>query len=173
MLAAATRSITLAPALRDFLLRGKIRSEANHPVSRAIISVYKPFVYIALRRPVTTLLIGAFALLSAIPPFLKLGNEFMPPLNEGDLLYMPTTLPNLSIEEAKRQLGRQDALISTSPQVPSVFGKTGPADTPTAPAPVSMVETIIQLKPQNEWPAVHHQRWYSSWAPSFLKGALA
>ena len=94
MLTAAVLSITLAPALRDYLLRGKIKSEANHPVSRAIISVYKPFVYIALRRPVTTLLIGAFALLSAIPPFLKLGNEFMPPLNEGDILYMPTTLPN-------------------------------------------------------------------------------
>ena len=92
MLSAAILSITLAPALRDFLLRGKIRSEANHPVSRAIIAVYKPFVYVALRRPITTLLIGGFALLSAIPPFLKLGNEFMPPLNEGDILYMPTTL---------------------------------------------------------------------------------
>jgi Cu(I)/Ag(I) efflux system membrane protein CusA/SilA len=173
MLSAAILSITLAPALRDFLLRGKIKSEKNHPVSRAIIAVYKPFVYIALRRPITTLLIGAFALLSAIPPFLKLGNEFMPPLNEGDILYMPTTLPNLSIEEAKRQLERQDALISTFPEVKSVFGKIGRAETPTDPAPLSMVETIIQLKPQIEWPGVHHERWYSSWAPGFLKRALA
>src|SRR4051812_9456175 len=172
MLSAAILSITLAPALRDFLLRGKIRSEATHPVSRAIISVYKPFVYIALRRPITTLLIGVFALLSAIPPFLKLGNEFMPPLNEGDILYMPTTLPNLSIEEAKRQLERQDALISSFPQVKSVFGKIGRAETPTDPAPVSMVETIIQLKPPREWSSVHHERWYSRWAPSYLKRAL-
>src|SRR3954470_14653420 len=172
MLTAAILSITLAPALRDFLLRGKVKSEANHPVSRAIISVYKPFVYIALRRPITTLLIGGFALLSAIPPFLKLGNEFMPPLNEGDILYMPTTLPNLSIEEAKRQLERQDALISSFPQVKSVFGKIGRAETPTDPAPISMVETIIQLKPQSEWASVHHERWYSTWAPVFLKRAL-
>jgi Cu(I)/Ag(I) efflux system membrane protein CusA/SilA len=173
MLTAAVLSITLAPALRDYLLRGKIKSEADHPVSRAIISVYKPFVYVALRRPVTTLLIGAFALLSAIPPFLKLGNEFMPPLNEGDILYMPTTLPNISIEEAKRQLGRQDALLSSFPEVKSVFGKIGRSETPTDPAPVSMVETIIQLKPQSEWPSVHHERWYSGWAPGFLKRALA
>src|SRR5262249_52806841 len=172
MLTAAILSITLAPALRDFLLRGQIKSEANHPISRAIISVYKPFVYVALRRPVTTLLIGVFALLSAIPPFLKLGNEFMPPLNEGDILYMPTTLPNLSIEEAKRQLERQDALVSSFPEVKSVFGKIGRAETPTDPAPVSMVETIVQLKPQSEWPSVHHDRWYSTWAPRFLKGAL-
>src|SRR6266851_57414 len=173
MLTAAILSITLAPALRDILLRGKIKSEANHPVSRAIISVYKPFVYIALRRPVTTLLIGAFALLSAIPPFLKLGNEFMPPLNEGDILYMPTTLPNLSIEEAKRQLGRQDALLSSFPEVRSVFGKIGRAETATDPAPLSMVETIVQLRPQSAWPTVHHERWYSSWAPGFLKKPLA
>jgi copper/silver efflux system protein len=172
MLTAAILSITLAPALRDILLRGKIKGEANHPVSRAIISVYRPFVYVALRRPVTTLLIGALALLSAVPPFLKLGHEFMPPLNEGDILYMPTTLPNLSIEEAKRQLQRQDALLSSFPQVRTVFGKIGRAESPTDPAPMSMVETIVQLKPPSEWPTVHHERWYSGWAPGFLKKAL-
>ena len=143
MLSAAIVSITLAPALRDLLVRGKIRSEKNHPVSRAIMAVYQPFVYVALRRPKTTLAIGLFALLSAIPAYLKLGSEFMPPLNEGDLLYMPTTLPNLSIEEAKRQLERQDRILAAFPEVKSVFGKVGRAESATDPAPLSMVETII------------------------------
>src|SRR5262249_15754722 len=101
MVSAAVLSVTLAPALRDLLLKGRIRSEANHPISKAIIAVYKPFVYVALRRPITTILIGVLAAVSAVPLYFKLGSEFMPPLNEGDVLYMPTTLPNLSIEEAK------------------------------------------------------------------------
>jgi len=173
MLSAAVLSITLAPALRDILLRGKIRSESRHPVSRAIIAVYRPFVYVALRRPVTTLLIGVFALISTIPPLLELGHEFMPPLNEGDILYMPTTLPNLSIEEAKRQLTRQDEILASFPEVKSVFGKIGRAESPTDPAPLSMVETIVQLKPQNQWPLVHRDRWYSSLAPAWLKRPLS
>lgn len=173
MLSAAILSITLAPALRDVLIRGKIRSEKNHPVSRAIMAIYQPFVYVALRRPKTTLAIGVFALLSTIPAFLKLGSEFMPPLNEGDVLYMPTTLPNLSIEEAKRQLERQDRVLSAMPEVKSVFGKAGRAESATDPAPLSMIETVVQLKSPREWPIVHHQdRWYSSWAPSFLKPGL-
>jgi copper/silver efflux system protein len=172
MLSAALLSITLAPALRDTLMRGKMRSEKDHPVSRAIRAVYQPFVYVALRRPLTTLLIGAFALLSAIPPYLKLGHEFMPALNEGDILYMPTTLPNVSIEEAKRQIQRQDRIIAEFPEVKTVFGKVGRAETPTDPAPVSMVETIIQLRPVAEWPRVHRERFYSSWAPAFLKKPL-
>lgn len=172
MLGAAILSITLAPALRDLLVRGKIRSEKNHPVSRAIMGVYQPFVYIALRRPKTTLAIGLFALLSAIPPFMKLGSEFMPPLNEGDMLYMPTTLPNVSIEEAKRQLERQDRVISSFPEVKSVFGKVGRAESATDPAPLSMVETVVQLKPSAEWPMVHHDRWYSAGAPGFVKPTL-
>ncbi len=172
MLSAAVLSITLAPALRDVLVRGKIRSEKNHPVSRAIMAVYQPFVYVALRRPKTTLAIGIFALLSAIPPFLKLGSEFMPPLNEGDMLYMPTTLPNISIEEAKRQLERQDRIISSFPEVKSVFGKVGRAESPTDPAPLSMVETVVQLEPPPKWPMVHHERWYSARAPEFVKPTL-
>ena len=112
MLSAALLSVTFAPALRDLLIRGKIRSEVNHPISRLIRAVYEPFVYIALRRPITTLAIGVLAVASSIPVWLRLGNEFMPALNEGDILYMPTTLPGLSIEEAKRQLARQDAIIA-------------------------------------------------------------
>ena len=171
MLSAAIVSITLAPALRDLLVRGNIRSEKNHPVSRAIMAIYRPFVYVALRRPKTTLAIGLFALLSAIPAYMRLGSEFMPPLNEGDILYMPTTLPNLSIEEAKRQLERQDRIIAAFPEVKSVFGKVGRAESATDPAPLSMVETIIQLRPPAEWPMVHHARWFSR-APGLVKTPL-
>lgn len=172
MLSAAILSITLAPALRDLLVRGKIRSEKHHPVSRAIMAVYQPFVYIALRKPKTTLAIGLFALLSAIPPLMKLGSEFMPPLNEGDVLFMPTTLPNVSIEEAKRQLQRQDRMLASFPEVKSVFGKAGRAESPTDPAPLSMVETVVQLKPPSDWPTTHRERWYSSWAPNAIKPPL-
>jgi copper/silver efflux system protein len=172
MLTAAVLSITLAPALRDLLLRGKIRSEANHPVSRAIRSVYQPFVYVALRNPKTTLAIGFFALLSAIPPLLSLGHEFMPPLNEGDILYMPTTLPNLSIDEAKRQLGIQDRVLASFPEVKTVFGKIGRAESPTDPAPLSMVETIVQLHPSSEWPRVRRDRFYTHW-PAFARALFS
>ena len=172
MLAAAILSITLAPALRDLLLVGKIRPEAEHPVSRAIIAVYKPFVFVALRRPITTILIGVLAVVSAIPLYFKLGSEFMPPLDEGDILYMPTTLPNLGIGEATRQLQRQDAILKSFPEVRTVFGKVGRAETPTDPAPLSMVETVISLHPRERWPMVPEKRWHSSWAPGFVKPAL-
>src|SRR5690606_26294018 len=122
--------------------------------------------------PKTTLAIGVFALLSAVPPLFALGSEFMPPLNEGDILYMPTTLPNVSIEEAKRQLVRQDRVIASFPEVKSVFGKVGRAESPTDPAPLSMVETVVQLKPPSEWPMVHEERWYSAHAPGFVKPTL-
>ncbi|MCC6522222.1 MAG: efflux RND transporter permease subunit [Polyangiaceae bacterium] len=172
ILSAAILSVTLAPALRDLLVRGKIRPEAKHPVSRFIIAGYKPFVFVALRRPVTTILIGVCAIASAVPLALSLGSEFMPPLNEGDMLYMPTTLPGVSIEEAKRALQRQDALLRELPEVKTVFGKAGRAETATDPAPLSMFETTVQLKPPEEWPLVTTKRWYSSWAPEFLKKAL-
>ncbi len=172
MLSAAILSVTLAPALRDVLIKGKIRHEDKHPVSRFIIRLYKPFVYVALRRPITTVLIGVLAVASAVPLFLRLGSEFMPPLNEGDMLYMPTTLPNLSIEEAKRQLQRQDALLRAFPEVRTVFGKVGRSDSPTDPAPLSMVETIVQLEPAEKWPRVSEKRWYSGWAPDALKRPL-
>jgi Cu(I)/Ag(I) efflux system membrane protein CusA/SilA len=172
MLSAAVLSVTLAPALRDVLIRGKIRPESRHPISRAIISVYSPFVFVALRRPITTVLIGVLAIVSAVPLALRLGTEFMPPLDEGDLLYMPTTMPNLSIEEARRQLQRQDAVIHSFPEVLRVFGKIGRAETPTDPAPLSMVETIVRLRPRSEWPKAFHERWHSRRAPAFLKPAL-
>ena len=128
MLISALLSITFAPALRDILIRGKIRSEKNHPVSRLIIALYEPFVYVALRRPKSTIAIGLFALASAVPIGAPAGHEFMPPLNEGDLLYMPITFPNISIEEAKRQLQYQDRMLRSFPEVATVFGKIGRAE---------------------------------------------
>jgi Cu(I)/Ag(I) efflux system membrane protein CusA/SilA len=172
MLSAAILSITFAPALRDLLIRGKIKPESRHPVSRAIISVYKPFVFVALRRPKSTIAIGLLAVLSAVPLAMKLGSEFMPPLNEGDVLYMPTTFPGISIEEAKRQLQAQDRVFRSFPEVESVFGKTGRAETATDPAPLTMVETTVRLKPREQWRTIHHDRWWSSWAPGVLRPVL-
>jgi copper/silver efflux system protein len=172
MLISALLSITFAPALADLFIRGKIRPEKTHPVSRFLIRLYEPFVFVALRRPKSTIAIGLFALASAIPVAKRLGKEFMPPLNEGDLLYMPITFPNISIEEAKRQLQYQDRLLRGFPEVKTVFGKVGRAETATDPAPITMVETTVQLRPTNEWRKRHHDRWYSRWAPGWLKPAL-
>jgi Cu(I)/Ag(I) efflux system membrane protein CusA/SilA len=169
---AALVSITLAPALMTVFVRGRIRPEHEHPVSRAIIAVYRPFAWVALRNPKTTIAIGLAAVLSAVPMAAQLGHEFMPPLNEGDLLYMPTTLPNISVEEAKKYLQVQDRLIAQFPEVERVFGKTGRANTPTDPAPLSMVETVVKLRPREQWRPVHVTRWYSAWAPGWLKPAF-
>jgi Cu(I)/Ag(I) efflux system membrane protein CusA/SilA len=172
MLAAALLSITLAPALRDFLIRGKIFAEARHPVSRFLVRLYKPFVYVALRRPLSTVCIGVFAIVSAVSLSRKLGHEFMPPLEEGDILYMPITFPNVSIEQAKQQLQIQDRILKSFPEVDTVFGKVGRAETPTDPAPLTMVETTVRLKPQDQWRRVMQERWYSSWMPEALKPVL-
>jgi Cu(I)/Ag(I) efflux system membrane protein CusA/SilA len=169
MLAAAVLSITFAPALREFFIRGKIVPESRHPVSRFLIAIYRPFVYVALKRPISTVAIGLFALISAVSLSRKLGHEFMPPLNEGDILYMPITFPNISIEEAKKQLQIQDRVLKTFPEVESVFGKVGRAETPTDPAPLTMVETTVRLKPESQWRRVMQPRWYSSFLPEPLK----
>ncbi len=169
MLISALLSITFAPALQDLFIRGKIKPEKEHPVSRFLIRLYEPFVYVALRRPKSTIAIGLFALASAVPVAMRLGNEFMPPLNEGDLLYMPITFPNISIEEAKRQLQYQDRILRSFPEVETVFGKVGRVESATDPAPITMVETTVQLRPPRQWRKKHHDRWYSSWAPDWLK----
>ena len=172
MLFSALLSITFAPALRDVLIRGRIFPEHRHPVSRFMVAVYKPFVFVALRNPKSTLAIGLLALLSALPLTTKLGHEFMPPLNEGDVLYMPITLPNISIEEAKRQLQMQDQLLKTFPEVATVFGKVGRSESATDSAPITMVETTVRLRPREQWRKVALVRWYSSWAPAWLKRGL-
>ncbi|SYZ74811.1 Metal efflux pump [Candidatus Zixiibacteriota bacterium] len=172
MFFAAISAITLAPALMTMLIKGRIYHESNHPVSKFLIKIYKPFVYVALRNPKTTVAIGLMAVLATIPMFPKIGSEFMPPLNEGDVLYMPTTFPNISIEQAKQYIQYQDRVIKSFPEVISVYGKAGRAETATDPAPLSMLETVVQLKPRNEWRKVPEKRWYSSWAPEFVKKGL-
>ena len=169
MFFAAILSITLAPALMTILVRGKIKHESNHPVSRVLIKFYKPFVYVALRNPKTTIGIGLAAIIASIPMLPKIGSEFMPPLNEGDILYMPTTFPNISVEEAKQYMQYQDRIIKSFPEVVSVYGKAGRAETPTDPAPLSMLETVVQLEPREKWRKIDEKRWYSSWMPGFLK----
>jgi copper/silver efflux system protein len=168
---AALLSITLAPALMSFLVRGRIFAEHRHPVSRALIGVYQPFVYVALRSPKTTVAIGLAAVISALPLLPRLGSEFMPALDEGDLLYMPITFPNISVEEAKRALQIQDRALRGFPEVISVFGKVGRSETATDPAPLSMVETVVRLKPRPEWRRVHADRFYSRW-PRLLQALL-
>src|SRR5262249_10070509 len=173
MLSAALLSITFAPALRDLLIRGRIRPESRPPVSRFLIAVYTPLVYVALPRPQTTVAIGLCAMVSAVPLALTLGHEFMPPLDEGDLLYMPITFPGISIEQAKTELQRQDRILHGFPEGGSVVGKAGRAERPTDPAPITMVETTVRLRPKAEWRKKRVPRWYSSWAPGFVKSVLA
>jgi len=165
MFFSAIVAVTLAPALMVTFLRGKIHSEAKHPVSRRLIKVYKPFVFVALRNPKTTLMIGLMAILSALPMIPKIGSEFMPALNEGDILYMPTTFPNISIEAAKQYMQYQDRVIKSFPEVITVYGKAGRMETATDPAPLSMLETMVRLEPPKEWRKVPQERWYSSWMP--------
>jgi len=172
MFFAAIVAITLVPALMVTFLRGKVHPETKHPVSRVLIAIYKPFVFVALRNPKTTIAIGLAAILSALPMIPKIGSEFMPPLNEGDILYMPTTLPNISVEAAKQYMQYQDRVIRSFPEVISVYGKAGRSETPTDPAPLNMLETAVQLKPAEQWRKVPEKRWYSGWTPEFLKKGL-
>jgi Cu(I)/Ag(I) efflux system membrane protein CusA/SilA len=169
---AAIVAMTAAPALRDWLLRGRVRPEFDNPLTKLLVRIYRPFVQFALSRPAFTLTTAALAVASCIPLLTRLGGEFLPRVDEGDLLFMPTTLPGVSEGEAAVDLRRQDHILSQFPEVASVFGKVGRADTATDPAPYSMVETTIRLKPRAEWPLVPRSRWYSSWAPGWLKSVL-
>ena len=151
MAAAAGLSITLVPVLMTFFIKGKIRSEEQNPVNRGLIALYRPALAQVLRFPKLTLVIAFVLALITLWPLSKLGSEFMPPLEEGDLLYMPTALPGLSVSKASEILQLTDRLIKTVPEVETVFGKTGRAETATDPAPIEMLETTIQLKPKSEW----------------------
>jgi Cu(I)/Ag(I) efflux system membrane protein CusA/SilA len=153
MAAAALLSITLVPALMVLLIRGKIRSEAQNPLSRGLIRVYQPVIGAALDHPLLMLLVVAALLASASVPLSRLGSEFMPELDEGDLLYMPSTQPGISIGKARQLLQQTDKLIAAVPEVAHVFGKVGRAETATDPAPLTMMETTIQLKPRAQWRA--------------------
>lgn len=169
---AAIVSLTVAPALRAQLLKGQVRPELENPLTRRLMRIYRPFVYFALSRPAFTLVTAGLAVASCLPLVPRLGGEFLPRVDEGDLLFMPTTLPGASEGQAAVQLRKQDQILTQFPEVASVFGKIGRADTATDPAPYSMVETTIRLKPSAEWPPIPRQRWYSSWAPAWMRGAL-
>ncbi|MDT8403084.1 efflux RND transporter permease subunit [Sulfuriflexus sp.] len=151
MAAAAALSITLVPVLMGLLIRGHITPEHKNPVNRVLVATYKPVINFVLRRPKSVLLAGLLITVIGIWPVTKLGGEFMPTLDEGDLLYMPSTFPAVSIGKAGEILQQTDKLIRTLPEVKSVFGKVGRADTATDPAPLTMIETIIQLKPEEQW----------------------
>ncbi|HEX3758549.1 MAG TPA: efflux RND transporter permease subunit [Kofleriaceae bacterium] len=170
--ASAVITLTVAPALRARLVAGRIRPELANPVTRFLVRVYRPFVHFALRRPVLTLVTAGLAVLSCLPIASHLGGEFLPRVDEGDVLFMPTTLPGVPPDQAVAMLRRQDRAIRQFSEVASVFGKVGRADTATDPAPYSMAETTIRLLPRDQWPTYHRDRWYSSWAPEPVRRVL-
>lgn len=151
MVGSALIAITLVPVLMYWLMRGRMPKEEANPVSTFFIRLYSPVIRWVLKWKKTTIALNLIALLVAVPLFAKLGSEFMPPLDEGSLLYMPVTLPNVAITEAKRIIQVQDAIIKSVPEVEQVLGKVGRAETSTDPAPVSMFESIIILKPKEQW----------------------
>ncbi len=151
MAAAAGLSATLIPVLMGYLIRGRIPDEKSNPLNRFLIAAYQPLLNIVLRSPRKTLVIAALVLLSSWWPLHEVGGEFMPRLDEGDLLYMPSALPGLSAGKAGELLQQTDRLIKTVPEVASVYGKAGRAETATDPAPMEMFETTIQFKPKSEW----------------------
>jgi Cu(I)/Ag(I) efflux system membrane protein CusA/SilA len=187
MIVAALMAITLDPALRLFfthmrsfsfrpswicraantVLVGKIQSEDKHPISRFLIRVYDPVVAWSLRWKWVVIAIAVALMVGTVPVYKKLGSEFMPPLEEGSILYMPTTMPGISITEAQKVLQVTDRIIKLFPEVQYVLGKAGRAETSTDPAPLSMLETVIILKPKYEWRK--RDVWYSSWAPEWAK----
>ena len=151
MLAASFLSVFLVPTLMLLLIRGKIAPEGKNPINRFLIWVYRPFVHLVLRFQKSTLVVAVLLVATSVPVFSKLGSEFMPPLYEGSLLFMPTGLPGMSIDSVSRTMQLQDKILKKFPEVETVFGKAGRARTATDPAPLSMIETTITLKPESEW----------------------
>ncbi|MCK5086676.1 MAG: efflux RND transporter permease subunit [Melioribacteraceae bacterium] len=149
--AAAILAITIVPVLLGFFVRGKMRSEEENPITKFLAKIYHPVVDFVMKKRWIVIIVAAVMVALTYIPYSKLGSEFMPPLYEGDLLYMPTTLPGISVTKAKEILQQTDRIIKTFPEVKSVFGKIGRAETATDPAPLSMIETTIQLKPKEEW----------------------
>jgi Cu(I)/Ag(I) efflux system membrane protein CusA/SilA len=190
MFMAAVLALTLDPALRMMFTRmhwaefrprwvshawntvtvGRYYPEERHPISRALFAVYEPACRFVLRRPKAVIGAALLVVLTTVPAYLSLGHEFMPRLNEGTILYMPTTLPGISVAEASNWLQAQDRVLMTFPEVVQVHGKAGRAETSTDPAPLSMVETVVNLKPPSEWRS--RDRWYSRWAPEWFKSMV-
>ena len=169
---AALLSITVGPALIVLMTGAKVIPEHRHLLSRWLHRLYYPWVSALMRRRALSITIALVAVGSSIPIYSRLGSEFMPPLNEGTILYMPTTLPTVSIAEATRLLQMQDRIFRQFPEVVTVHGKAGRAGTATDPAPMEMFETVVQLKPEAEWRKVPRPRWYSRWAPELLQSGL-
>jgi Cu(I)/Ag(I) efflux system membrane protein CusA/SilA len=187
MFIAAGLAVTLDPALRMLFTRmdfprfrprwlswlvgqvavGRYYQEQRHPISRILFWIYEPVCRLVLRVPKTTIALAVLIVAATVPVYLTLGHEFMPPLNEGTILYMPTTLPGISVTEAARVLQTQDRVLKSFPEVVTVFGKAGRADTSTDPAPFSMMETTVILKPPSEWRS--KPQWYSGKAPEWLQ----
>ncbi len=190
MALAALLAVTLDPALRMLFARiepfefrprwlarvattalvGRYYAEDRHPISRMIHRVYEPVCRFVLRRPKAVIAVAVALVAVSVPLYFRLGSEFMPPLDEGTILYMPTTLPGISVAQAQELLGAQDRVLRSFPEVESVFGKAGRADTSTDPAPFSMFETTVVLKPRREWRP--KPRWYSGWAPEIVQRFL-
>jgi copper/silver efflux system protein len=193
MMIAAVLAITLDPAIRLLLMKtrefqfrpkwvswianavlvGKFHSEEKHPISRPLMRIYHPIVRVVLKLRWLVVVAAVAVVLVTIPVYQRLGSEFMPPLNEGSILYMPITLPGIGITEASKYLQIQDKLLHQFPEIQSVSGKIGKSDSATDPAPLSMVETTVLVKPESQWPKSHTERWYSSWAPKWAKPQLA
>ncbi|WP_299082674.1 CusA/CzcA family heavy metal efflux RND transporter, partial [uncultured Paraglaciecola sp.] len=152
MAASAILAITLVPVMMGYLLRGKIIAEHKNPINRALHALHKPALTLAMRWRSITLIVAVGLLAVTYYPYSKLGSEFMPPLDEGDILYMPTTFPGISITKAKELLQQTDKILSTFPEVHHVFGKVGRAESATDSAPLAMIETTVRLKPKEEWP---------------------
>ncbi|MCC6877606.1 MAG: efflux RND transporter permease subunit [Sandaracinaceae bacterium] len=171
MLIASILSITLAPPLMVLLLRGQIRTERQNPVSRGLSRLYAPIARACVRGRWIVLGLALALLAGTVPIAARLGSEFMPPLDEGSLLVMPVTFPGISIEEARRVLGMQDRILASFGEVASVHGKAGRAETPTDPAQLDMIETVVELRPRDEWPLVTVERWWSGW-PSWTHAPL-
>ena len=151
MAASAGLAITLVPVLMGYFIRGKVISEQKNPVNRLLVAAYRPLLNWVLKFPKMTLVLAVVVSVIGFYPVNKIGSEFIPPLDEGDLMYMPTTYPGLSVGKAREILQQTDKLIATLPEVKTVFGKVGRAETATDPAPLTMIETFIQLKPKDEW----------------------
>ncbi|MGH9601065.1 MAG: efflux RND transporter permease subunit [Terriglobales bacterium] len=172
MFAAAVLSITLAPPLMVLLLHGRFRTEEENPVSRLLSATYRPVVRLMVRGRFLVVVAALVVMLATVPLFLGLGSEFMPPLDEGSLLVMPTTFPGISIEEARRAMAAQNRVIMNFPEVESVHGKVGRAETATDPAQLDMIESVVTLRGREQWPQRSRNRWYSSWAPAWLQAGL-
>jgi copper/silver efflux system protein len=187
MAIAAILAVTLDPAMRMMFARmeywtfrprwlswianqvlvGKYYREEKHPISRLLFSIYEPPARLVLKHPKTTIALALLLVATTIPVYFRLGSEFMPPLNEGTILYMPTTLPGISVAQAQAVLQHQDEMLKQFPEVETVFGKAGRAETSTDPAPFSMMETTVVLKPASDWR--YKKQWYTRWSPEWLK----